>query len=105
MSEAYKGMTQRQYIALRNKMVAENQKKEHKRNTGIYRKYRVSRTDGSSRKGKKHYGCSYFVLDLNHDKFAKVALAAYAAACQSEYPALARDLRNWVFKELGEGKS
>lgn len=34
---------------------------------GIYRKFRVTRTDGSSRKGKRHARCTYFVLDLEHD--------------------------------------
>lgn len=33
-----------------------------------------------------------FVLDLNHDRFARPALIAYAAACQDEYPELASDL-------------
>lgn len=55
-------------------------------------KYKVERTDGSTASGGKHAGCDYFVLDLVHDKFAKVALVAYAEACEHEYPLLARDL-------------
>jgi hypothetical protein len=63
------------------------------RTKGLYRKFRVERTDGSSDAGGKHEGCEYFVLDLNHDKLAIPALEAYAAACEAEYPLLARDLR------------
>lgn len=41
----------------------------------------------------KHLHCRYFVLDLNHDKFSKAALTAYADACEQEYPLLAKDIR------------
>lgn len=61
---------------------------------GIYRKFEVRRTDGSSAPGKKHDGCAYFVLDLTHDKYAGDALRAYADACEAEYPLLADDLRD-----------
>lgn len=67
-----------------------------KRQRGLYRKFKVTRTDGSSRKGQKHYGCQYFVLDLTHDKFAKAALASYAQACQFEYPVLSQELFEFV---------
>jgi hypothetical protein len=60
---------------------------------GLYRKYRVERTDGSSEPGGKHHECEYFVLDLIHDKHAKAALLAYAESCKTEYPLLAHDLR------------
>lgn len=63
---------------------------------GVYEKYHVRRTDGQSRKGKKHDRCIYFVLDLDHDPFAVPALAAYAEACRKEHPALAKDLRDFV---------
>lgn len=59
---------------------------------GLYDKYNVSRRDGSSNAGGKHNNCNYFVIDLNHDKYAKPALLAYAEACKDEYPALASDL-------------
>lgn len=59
---------------------------------GIYDKYNVERTDGSSKPGGKHDGCAYFVLDLEHDEFAIAALKAYAKACRREYPALADDI-------------
>lgn len=62
------------------------------RKQGLYRKFQVKRTDLSHRKGGKHHDCEYFVLDLTHDKFAAVALRAYAGACLREYPLLARDI-------------
>lgn len=60
---------------------------------GIYQKFRVERIDGSSAPGQKHEGCDYFVLDMTHDVFANAALAAYADACEGQYPVLARELR------------
>ena len=68
--------------------------KEQKRVIGLYDKFVVVRTDGSSEPGRKHEHCKYFVLDLNHDPFAKSAILAYADACESEYPELAKDLRD-----------
>jgi hypothetical protein len=59
---------------------------------GIYRKFKVTRTDGSSRKGKKHHTCSYFILDLAHDPFCRPALRAYAKACRKTHPHLAADI-------------
>lgn len=67
-----------------------------KPNEGIKRKYEVRRTDGSSIPGGKHSGCSYFVLDINHDEFSLAALKAYAEACKSKLPALAVDLMQIV---------
>jgi hypothetical protein len=63
------------------------------RDRGLYRKFEIRRADGSSEPGKKHAGCEYFVLDLNHDKFAIPAIQAYAEACEDEYPSLSRDLK------------
>ena len=63
------------------------------RGRGLYNKFTVARTDGSSEPGGKHAGCEYFVLDLDHDKHAAAALEAYAASCWEEYPFLADDLR------------
>ena len=59
---------------------------------GLYEKFIVTRTDGSSEPGGKHENCNYFVLDLDHDPFAKAAIKAYWEACKSEYPLLAKDL-------------
>ena len=70
----------------------QNAQKLSRRATGLYGKFRIIRTDGSSAEGKKHHGCEYFVLDLTHDPFALPALKAYADACANKYPALALDL-------------
>jgi hypothetical protein len=59
---------------------------------GLYNKFNVSRSDGSSEPGGKHERCRYFVLDLDHDEFAGAALAAYAANCRAKFPELADDL-------------
>ncbi len=59
---------------------------------GIYRKFRVERTDGRSAPGEKHDGCTYFVLDIDHDPHALPALRAYAEACKDTHPELSRDL-------------
>lgn len=59
---------------------------------GVYRKFNVSRTDGRDQPGGDRHGAEYFVLDVTHDRFAKPALAAYAAACRDAYPALADDM-------------
>ena len=71
-------------------------KRRPDREQGLYNKFKVTRTDGQSRKGRKHHGCQYFVLDVTHDKYAIIAMAAYAAACRDEYPALAHDLLSFV---------
>lgn len=60
---------------------------------GLYMKFWVRRTDGSSRPKGKHEACDYFVLDWEHDRYAVAAAEAYAVACEAEYPDLARDLR------------
>lgn len=59
---------------------------------GIYRKFEITRTDGSSGPGGKHQNCAYFVLDLEHDEFAIAALRAYAKACRKSHPLLADDI-------------
>lgn len=64
--------------------------------TGIHAKYTVTRNDGKDGPGQKHHGCSYFVLDVDHDPHAHVALLAYAESCESESPELAKGLRKWV---------
>lgn len=65
-------------------------------NRGIYHKFTVTRTDGTSAPGGKHDACFYFVLDLDHDPHAKAALAAYAESCRADYPLLAKDLDGMV---------
>ena len=59
---------------------------------GLYAKFIVTRTDGTSAAGAKHHGCEYFVLDLTHDEFAVKALRAYAKSCRRKFPLLAADL-------------
>jgi hypothetical protein len=59
---------------------------------GLYSRYYVTRVDGGSGHGEKHEHCEYFVLDLVHDKHARLALYAYADSCRKEYPLLAKDL-------------
>lgn len=65
------------------------------RETGLYGKYEVKRLGGTP---GKHEDCFYFVLDTNHDRFAKQALMAYAMACREEYPQLSDDLIDIVFE-------
>lgn len=62
------------------------------RERGLYQKFIVTRADGTSEPGQKHEECSYFTLDLVHDKHAAAALGAYAQSCRAEYPELAKDL-------------
>ena len=56
---------------------------------GLYQKYQVTRLHDPS---GKHRECEFYVLDLIHDGYARAALLAYAAACEDEFPKLARDL-------------
>jgi len=67
-----------------------------KENIGLYRKFEVTRTDGRSEVGEKHHNCAYFVIDMDHDRFAAPALLAYANACEAEFPLLAQDLREAI---------
>jgi hypothetical protein len=66
---------------------------------GVYEKFRVERTDGTSALGGKHHGCEYFVLDTIHDPHAKPALLAYAESCEAKYPKLAEDARRMATGE------
>lgn len=59
---------------------------------GIYEKYKVERIDGQQRKGEKHHQCRYFVLDLDHDPHARLAIKTYADSCRYLRPQLAIDL-------------
>lgn len=76
------------------------------RERGIYHKFDVTRTDGTSEPGKKHDGCFYFVLDLDHDPHARPAIQAYAISCRADYPRLADDLSNLlVDRDFGTPRS
>ncbi len=59
------------------------------RTRGLYDKYHVERLNDPL---GKHKDCSYFVLNLVHDKYAADALEAYALACRHEFDSLSRDL-------------
>lgn len=72
---------------------------------GLFNKFTVSRNDGRDVEGFKHAGCDYFVLDLTHDPFAVPALRAYAEACRTEYPILARDLDAKAARAAMEGET
>ena len=64
---------------------------------GLYQKYQVRRTDGSSEPGGKHEDCQYFVLDMDHDPHAVAALEAYMNSCRTAgHIRLSEDLRIWV---------
>ncbi len=64
---------------------------------GIINKYIVSRINDPER---KHKDCKYFVLDPKHDKYAKMALQAYAVYCWTDYPQLANEIMAWI-SDLG----
>ncbi|MBY6032151.1 hypothetical protein KUV59_03150 [Marinobacter daepoensis] len=70
---------------------------------GLYGKFLVRRVDGSDLPGGEHHGCKYFVLDVDHDKYAAAALGTYASQCEQEYPLLAKDLREKFGAQGGQG--
>jgi len=59
---------------------------------GLYKKFSVHREDLTDERGRKHWRCEYFVLDLTHDPHAAPALRAYAESCATDYPKLRTDL-------------
>lgn len=59
---------------------------------GLFDKFTVLRNDGNDEPGKKHFLCEHFVLDINHDPYAKAALRAYAEACKETHPILSDDM-------------
>ena len=65
---------------------------------GLNRKYDVARLNDPE---GKHDECPYFVLDIRHDRHARVALRAYAKSCQQEFPTLAHDLGLLAYVEKG----
>lgn len=65
-------------------------------NRGWYKKFNVTRTDGTDEPGGKHAGCEYLVLDLTHDPHAIAAVRAYVEVIQEARPALARVLESWA---------
>lgn len=63
------------------------------RDQGLYRKYNVSRVDGSDALGERNENAQYFVMEITNDAFARTAVLAYADACELLYPLLAADMR------------
>lgn len=58
---------------------------------GLYRKFDVRRVDADAQ--ARHGDCDYFVLDIDHDPLALVALTAYADAARAAgYVTLSDDL-------------
>lgn len=73
---------------------AEIRRSHEKATTGLMnRKFIVHRTDGRDAPGQPHEGCRYYVLDLDHDRFALEAIEAYALACREHYHMLSFDLQ------------
>jgi len=68
---------------------------ESDKDKGLYNKFKVYRKDGQDKPGDRHHHCSYFVIDMTHDKFAMPALMAYSKHCHDEYPELSNDLLEW----------
>jgi hypothetical protein len=68
----------------------------NQKNEGLYNKYYVERNDGRDSIGQDRENAVYFVLDITYDKYARVALMAYACACQKDYPKLADDISDWL---------
>lgn len=61
---------------------------------GLLHKYDVTRVNDTV---GKHADCRYFVLDPQHDRLARGALAAYATQARADgYAALADDLESWL---------
>jgi hypothetical protein len=75
-----------------------------KQEQGIEHNYHVKRVDGRDAPGEKHEKCFKFVLDVEHDPFAKKALAAYADACAKEFPLLAADIRAKIGGEAAQSE-
>jgi cation transport regulator ChaC len=63
---------------------------------GLYSKFYIERVDGRDQPGGDRENAIYYVLDLVHDEFAKVAMAAYAEACIAKYPLLAQDIQKLI---------
>ncbi len=75
-------------------VIVESANTDHSR--GLYKKFYVERSDGTSAAGCKHHNCNYFVLDLTHDPHAVSAIVAYAESCRQSHPLLSADLLRWV---------
>ena len=68
------------------------EEKEFMSKRGLYPKYRVEKRDGTP----TDLEAEYFVLRVDADRHARVALAAYAESVRAENPRLSCDLRMWL---------
>mgnify|MGYP001606771814 FL=1 len=66
---------------------------------GLQNRFVVRRRDARDEPGGDRAAAKYFVLDAVHDRYAAVALRAYADACRWALPELAADLD--ALAELG----
>lgn len=74
--------------------LAERDPSKPAKQQGMFRKFDVRRVDSSDAPGGKHYGCRYFVLDLDHDAYAPAAMRTYAAECKVTHSQLAADIES-----------
>jgi len=61
---------------------------------GLFNKYTVTKTDGSP----VDPDAQYFVLRIDTDYAARVAVLAYANSIQVDNPQFAEQLRRWVIE-------
>ncbi|MEU9805478.1 hypothetical protein [Mycobacterium sp. NPDC050853] len=67
---------------------------------GLYRKYELFRV-GDDGEHRYQVFDPFFILRYATDRYARVALLAYAEACEAEFPELAMDLRAAVTRSGG----
>jgi len=60
--------------------------------TGLYGKYRIAKADGSP----TDPGAQYFVLRIDTDQAARMALFTYADYIEHDQPEFAAELRQWL---------
>ena len=58
---------------------------------GLYEKFTIARNEGTPK-----FRGNHFVLIPMRDKWAKIALRAYAQACRADAPKLSNDIICWV---------
>lgn len=68
---------------------------------GLYNKYIVTKADGFL----TDPNAQYFVLRIDTDLCARLALGTYAEACEKENPQLAADLHQWLIDVPWAGRA
>lgn len=61
----------------------------------LYDKYEIKKVDGET-----NPNAQYFVLRIDTDRHARVALAAYAESIKGEDPEFSAELAHWLKEEL-----